>query len=411
MADVMTIPMPAANIPAKSMADGFAEGKPDAAYSQSPAPDFAAELKAAQVKDKGIAPAESPKPADPAPPPPPPVKPSVPGAPVAPVVEEWKPTGKAAEHWQRLKDTHQAESATLKAQIEAMKSEISAAKAAGLDPAEIKTLRDQLKEHQQILRDVAIERDPEFQKRFSTKEKSAIDSAKLAAGEKGSKLEELLKLPMSPWRDEQINEIVEELPASSQRRVNAALALMEQVDVERSAEIAIRRAEFDQRQAAGLDNQKAQQAAKLQEFNQAFDTELKAFSDPAAGHPFLREKAGDDTHNKEVAASKELASTLHKAFLGGQLTASDIAKAMLHVSISERMMKSAQAATERAEKAEKALDRLRGVQPGDGRNGSPSGGHDEASPAPGTEAYRSHLAKQLKEAQARDKLASQARML
>lgn len=409
MAEVMTIAMPANAIPAKSMADGFAEGKPDAAYSQSPAPDFAAELKAAQAKDKGIAPVETPKPAEPAPPADPPKKPSVPGTPVAPVAEEWKPTGKAAEHWEKLKQTHTAEAAALKAQIDSMKAEIASAKSAGADPEELKTLRESLKQHQDILKDVAIERDPEFQKRYSVREKAAIEAVKNAAGDKADKLDKLFKLPASVSRDEQINELVEELSGTAQRKVSAALGVLDQIEVEKGIEIASRKADFEQRHAAGMQSQQQQQAAKLAEFNQAFESELKTFTDPKSGHPFLMEKPGDAAYNKEVQASRETATALHQAFLQGQLTAPDIAKAMLHVAVSERMMKAAQEATARAEKAEKALDRLRGAQPGDGRNGKIGDESKEKGPEPGTDAYRASIARELKEAQQRDRMASQGR--
>jgi len=407
MTDSITARSPADVFHEASRNEGLAGSKPigedEIATSGG---DAISRLEAAQARDRGTAQAIAPAtPADPAPPNPV-AKPVVPGAPVAPAPsEEWKPTGKAAEHWDRLKAMHNAEAATLKAQIAAAQAELKAARDAGGTPEEIKALKESLKQHQDILKDVAIERDPEFQKRWGTKERVAIDAAKTAVGEHGDKLEKLLKMQATPWRDEQINDLLEDLPSSAQRRVNAALGLLEQIDVERTAEIALRKTEFDQRQAMTAQQQQEQHSLKVREFSKAFDNQLASFTDPKAGHPFLVERPGDDSYNKEVAASRELAGSLHKSFLAGELTPDDIAKAMLHVAVSERMMKTAQDALARAEKAERALDRRRSITPGEGRAGAPTVAHDDGAPAPGTPEYMTWATQRLNEAQAKDRIA------
>lgn len=416
MADTIPARSPADVFNSPPAADGVAGGKPIGDDDGAPdVGDPIQRLEAAQARDRGT-PAPAAPPAKPDAPPAPSAKPFVPGAPAAPAVEpEWKPKGEAAVvQWEKLKSTHAAEAAALKAQIATAQAELTAARQNGSTPDEIKALKEELASYKTTLKDVAIERDPEFQKRFSIKERSAIDAAKLAAGDKSTKLEELLKQPTSPWRDEQINAIIDDLPASSQRRVNAALGLLEQIDVERSAEIAQRRTDFEQRQALTVQQQKEQQNLRVQEFTKAFTNQLSAFTDPKTGHPFLVERPGDDAYNKEVAESRDLASSLHKSFLEGQLTADDIAKAMLHVAVSSRMMKQAQEAVARADKAEKALDRRRATVPGDGRQGMPSSSDNgEKVPEPGTPEYVTWSTHKLAEAQAKDRLAdmSQGRIV
>lgn len=410
MTDTITARSPADVFHESARNEGLGGSKPIGDDDNSPASggDVIARLEAAQARDRGTAaPSNQVPPADQGAPKVPASKPVVPGAPTQPQQqhEDWKPTGKAAEHWERLKASHSAEAATLKAQIAAAQAELKAAREAGGTPEEIKALKEALQEHQNILKDVAIERDPEFQKRWGTKEKVAIDAAKNAVGEGGDKLEKLLKMPASPWRDEQINELIEDLPSSAQRRVNAALGLLEQIDVERSAEIATRRADFEQRQALTIQQQKEQHSARIQELSKAFDAQLASFTDPKAGHPFLVERPGDESYNKEVAASRELASSLHKSFLAGELTPDDIAKAMLHVAVSERMMKTAQEAIARAEKAERALDRRRAATPGDGMQGAQRAVNDDNAPTPGTPEYISWATQRLAEAQAKDRVA------
>lgn len=326
-------------------------------------------------------------------------KPTVPNLPTQ---EEWRPKGeKAGKQWDDLKAKHTSEAAVLKAEVERTKAELAAAKSVG-DADEVKSIKEQLKQYQELIREVAIERDPGFKQKFEPREKTAIDAAKLAAGDKGAKLETLLKSPSSPWRDEQISAIKDELSDSSKMRIDSALRMLDQIDLEKQSEIAVQRSQFEHKHAATVSQQREQQAARMKEFSTSFDSTLKEWSDPAAGHPFLIERSGDEAYNKEVAASKTLASNLHQSFIKGEMEPADFAKAMLHVSVAERTLKASQEYLKRAEKAERALAKIRGAQPGDGRNGQPEAETETPGPGVGTAGYMKWLNTELKSRQERD---------
>lgn len=384
---------------AKSMADQFAENpKPETAAEAKP--DFA-KLTAAQAKDKGKAsvevedppskPAAEPKPPPGAPPKEPPKIPALPPA------EEYRPrTEKAAQQWDSLKAKHAEEVTTIKTELERLKTELAAARANG--SPDVAAIKKEAAELREILRDVAIERHPEFKQKFEPREKTAIEAAKLAAGDQGNKLEKLLKSPPGPWRDEQIEAITAELSKSSQIRVESAIRMLDQIDLEKQSEIASQRASFDLKQSE-LMTQRQSQVAETQKRMQAdFEAVQKQWTDPASGHPFFIEREGDKEHNEGVKQSLELA----KAIYGGELTPQEIAAAAFWASSGERVLKGWQAAISRAEKAERALDRLRGVQPGEGKPGQVNGSDADRAPAPGSPEYLRYMNAQLRAAQQKD---------
>lgn len=356
-------------------------------------------LKQAQAKDAATKAGKAAVDPDDETPAAPEAKPAVPNLPTQ---EEWRPKGeKAGKQWDDLKAKHTAELAPLKAEVERTKAELAAARANG-DPDEVKAIKQQLKEYQELIREVAIERDPGFKQKFEPREKMAIDAARLAAGDKGAKLETLLKLFPSPWRDEQINAIKDELSDSSKIRIENSLRMLDLIDLEKQSEIAVQRSQFEHKHAATVSQQREQQAARMKQFTSSFDAKLKEWTDPESGHPFMTDRAGDNTYNEEVAASKKLAGDLHQTLINGEMDPEDIAKAMLHVAVAERTLKASQEYLKRAEKAERALAKIRGVQPGDGRNGQPEVEFEAPVPGVGTAAYMKWLNMELKARQERD---------
>lgn len=318
---------------------------------------------------------------------------SVPGLP------EWRPKGtEAGKQWDEMKARHSTELAQIKAEADRLQTELR--QAASLSSPEVEKMRKELTEYREALRDVAIERDPEFKQRFGTRQDAAIGAAKLAAGEKSGKLEALLKAPAGPWRDEQINALIEELPSSSQRRINAALGVLEQIDVERESEIASRRATFEQKQSHIQGQNQRQQEEQMRRMNGIFESTLKGWTDPKSGNPFFVERDGDDKHNSAVKESVEFA----RSIFSGQMEPQDIVNAALWASQGPRALEGWREATARAEKAEKMLDRIRGVQPGAGRSGGVSDSPSSSeAPKPGTPAYDQYMVNGLQQAQLRDR--------
>ncbi|MDA1277243.1 MAG: hypothetical protein O2960_24800 [Verrucomicrobia bacterium] len=319
---------------------------------------------------------------------------SVPGLP------EWKPkTNEASKHWEEMKTRHSQEVAQIKSDTDKLKAELQAARAAG-DSEEVKKIKDELSQYREIIRDVAIERDPDFKQRYSARQDAAISAAKLAAGDAAPQLEALLKAPSGPWRDEQINSLIEDLPASSQRRVGAALGVLDQIDIERDTEIASRRTQFDQKQSALMTQQQRQQEQRTRELTGAFESTLKEWTDNKNGNPFFVEKDGDTEHNAAVRESIELS----KSIFNGQLQPDELSRAALWAAMGPRALEGWQIAIARAEKAERMLDKIRGVQPGSGRGGSatemPAQGD---APKAGTAQYDDYMRRGIQAAQMADR--------
>lgn len=317
-----------------------------------------------------------------------------PKVPTLPQAEEWRPKGeKAGQQWDALKSKHAEELTRIQTERDIAKKELEAAKLSGSPDYEM--TKKQRDEYRELLRDVAIERDPEFKQRFSAKESAAIEAAKMASGENSEKMEKLLKMPNSPWRDEQLNKLIDDMPASSQRRVNAALQLLEQVDVERSAEIASRRTNFDAKQSALMQQTSAQRAEQEKAMLGAFDGVTQQWDK----HPFFAPKEGDAAHAERVANTKALAKSIY----AGQHSPEELANAAHWAASGEMIMNGWIEATKRAEAAEAALDKIRGVQPGDGRPGSAAGEEDHAqAPQVGTAEYLRYMNAGIKTAQATD---------
>lgn len=127
--------------------------------------------------------------------------------------EPWIP--KTAQHWkQREKAFRERETA--------LQAEITALKAKSGDES-LKKLRDENQTLKNTLKEVAIERDPEFQAEWQTRQEKAMERLKSVASENSDKLAALASLPPNKERDKLIDEILKELPPWQQAQVGAAL--------------------------------------------------------------------------------------------------------------------------------------------------------------------------------------------
>lgn len=384
-----TTPLQLSALSGKSPADVFAEsgGKPppDEPVEQS---DFGAGLRDAQSKAKGGEPsAPSPTPNAPEPPASTLPAPKIPSLPEP--VETWKPRGETAKHFDTLKQKHADEIATLKARYEMLENQLKNGN------PEVEVTKKRLSEYETILRDVAIERDPQFKQKYDTQTKVAIDAAKMAAGDSAEKLGKLLATPNSPWRDEQISKLVEELPASAKRRVEAALINLEQIDIARNVEIENARQNFDMKQSALLNQDKEIKARQQQQMQSVFDGIQKQWTEK---HPFFQKRDGDDKYNAEVQQSLDLA----KQIFMGDGTPEELAMAAFWAASGDRVLKGWMKAMKELEAANKTIDKLRGVEPGDGKSGSMEG-EQPVMPQPGNTAENMrYFGRGLQEAQRAD---------
>lgn len=365
------MPAPAAPPPAKP---------PEGAILSDPNPRLPMDdLKAAQAKDKGL-----PEPAK--------TLASAAKPAAADDTPEWVPKDeKRRGQWNQIKTRAEAaekERDTLKAEIERVKNEIKTA-----DPEDLKALREERDRYQKELREVAIERDPAFKQKYETKRNSAVSQAKAAAGEVGEKLEKLINLPPSPHRDTQIEKAIEDLPLSAQRRINAALGIIESIDIDRQTEIDTAIATYDTNQKTRAEAQKRLEAQTRASYEKAFADEQKSWLEKS---PLFQMKDGDTEHNNGVQQRLDMA----KNIFSGQLNPQELSRAAHWAAVGPDLVQSLINTQKIAQDYKTRLEKIMGVSP----NGSESSAAAPQSQAePGTTEYRGSFMSGIAQAQLADR--------
>lgn len=152
-----------------------------------------------------------------------------------------------------IKSTKAAEEfKKLKAERDSLKAELAAAKGKPADDS-TKTLLEQLQkerdEYSQRLKELDIERHPEFQAKFGKRIESLGNSIKATVGQKGDALLALLKLPDSEYKAAQVDGIIEELSPTQRTKLGGYIAQYEIAQQERQAEVEAAKGSWDQRKA------------------------------------------------------------------------------------------------------------------------------------------------------------------
>lgn len=263
--------------------------------------------------------------------------------------DSWKPvTKKARDQWDAAKAKSRERESELQRQL---------LEARNAPNKELETLRAERDELQKALREVAIERDPTFNSRFQTQKDTAIKAAKLSAGAKGEELSKLLDLPSSQFRDDQIDNLISDLPAATQRRINTALSELDRIDLQRSAEIEHAKSTWDQRTQAISQQQQQQLERSRQEQTAAFDSILKEWQDSEKGH-FLYQPDGENDAqiNEQIQIARDI--------IDGKYSPNEIAKAALHAASIPRLKTYIEQLSRERDEALAQVTKLRGGNPG-----------------------------------------------
>lgn len=301
-----------------------------------------------------------------------------------------------AQDWEGLKAGAAKRESELLAQIETLKK----GGAAPSSSPDIDALRKEHGEYLDIVKHLAVERDPEFKAKFDVKRNAAINAAKFASGGASDKIEKLLALPTGEFRDEQIESAIKDFSPSTQARIRGSLSVLAQIDVERDVEIASRKATFEQRQASAAFAQRQHEDARHAQLDGAFERTLARWADPEKGMPFM------------VNAPEELVASARNVF-SGKLDADQLAAASLSAAVLPNVLKGWQRAEEERAKLATALGRLMGTQPTDGSVASIIDAASNAGPTPAAPTspsdpqYFQHFAGSLEAARNADKSRTQ----
>lgn len=255
---------------------------------------------------------------------------------------------KAAEEFKRIK----AERDALKAQLEAAKA--NPAKDDSLTAA-LQAIQKERDELSARLREVDIERHPEFQAKFNKRIEGIEASIKAAAGTEGEKLVRLIGLPDSEYKQAQIDAIVDGLGPSQRAKLGGYLAQHETALTERKAELEAAKGSWDQRQAAMRAEEEQAKVKDVEEVEQAWNAALLS---AAELEPFQVD-ASDPESAKYVATLADEAKTIYMGLNSNQA----LARASLAAAAVNPLREALYAQMELNKRQAAELKRLKGASP------------------------------------------------
>jgi Fe2+ or Zn2+ uptake regulation protein len=177
-------------------------------------------------------------------------------------------------------------------------------KAVATIPAYVEEKLKKLPEYEKLIQTFYVEHDPKFKAAFDEKiEGYKVDAVETVGIEAADKLKEVLAAPSGKWRDAQIEEIANELPAFKQIGLQNTYSALRKLEKERAIEKAKAPENFERLTALKKDELKASMEAESREMESALTSSIQK----AAQHFHeFRRVDGEDDHNKVVAENESL---------------------------------------------------------------------------------------------------------
>lgn len=231
-----------------------------------------------------------------------------------PEVERPFKSEKANANWKKLKEENQKFRSESQKRIDDLTRELEAAKAGGANKSELEAIRVERDRERQLrtefedqLKLVAVERHPKFKQHFDAKLDSAINQAKQIGGaEHGERIADLLRLPESPYKTAQLDEIANSLGGVKAAMFGAVLLEYNRVQNERQAEAAKYRERYD----AMVSQQQREQEEMTKQQAAVFEAQLAAMTNPEKGFEVFKPKQGDEAWNSSVAERLAIARSV-----------------------------------------------------------------------------------------------------
>lgn len=310
-----------------------------------------------------------------------PAKPTVPVAPAIPASDIYVPGSTHKADWERIKSEREA----LRSERDVSRAEAASLKAkiGELPPDTAKTLAALKKErddYQVQLRSIAIERDPAFDREFSTATSTATALARSTVGsEHAATLDKVLSMPAGTARDKAIGELAESLPAYKQTMLGSALADLDRISFTKQAKIDEARQNWSRLQQEAIAEQSARESASKAKL----ESLISEWSDPEKGFPHLRTKAGDAEHNARVEGTLALARDI----FSGNLDMEKMARASVWAASAEQLLGNINSLQGELKAANDRIAELTGISPGagdQGTGGTVTGSDADPEPPVGT---------------------------
>lgn len=320
--------------------------------------------------------------------------------------EPWKQHGKKrkerveAGDWQAFRQKHADEIAALRKEYESKQGTVADV----TKHPEFTKLKQQHDEYLDALKQVAVERDPDFRAKFDTRRDAIMATIRGLSGNAREDIEAILELRPGPRRDKALGDVLSNFQPTTQATLMGHLTALAQVDAERAGELASRKAAYDSNQQQYATQQ--QQAARDREskLNAALDKQIATWSDPEEGHPLLQRRDGDEKWNRQVEKRVALA----RSIFAGETDAATLAQASLKAAAHDAALQMAFEATQEVERLTAQLAKFHSLQPGDSGLAAAimqSGRNDATVPQqadPFNPAYVHHFGAGLEEARRAD---------
>jgi len=227
--------------------------------------------------------------------------------------QESAPESRSSSDFKKIKEDRD----NARRELDDLKSKLADLENSDVDKImeQIKAERDDLS---QRLKLAAIERHPKFQQEFQEKVGSVIEQAKRIVGsENADRVEELLNMSESDYRNNSLDEVMMELSTTKQAQLGSLLTRIDEVRRERSA--ALENAEQTYQQM--LQEQTQMREAQIAETHKLFDNVVGE----ASKLEVFASRDGDDEWNSEVKDRVDMA----RSIFSGENDPKELARASL----------------------------------------------------------------------------------
>lgn len=209
---------------------------------------------------------------------------------------------KAADDFRAIKkvrDEYKTKAEQLEARAKELETKL--ASAPKIDTTELETLRKQKAEAEEFVKKFAIEHDPRFQEQYNTRIEAGINRIKsVVGGAEGEKLAQLVKLPDSQYRTEQIEAVLADLSPFKQTRFSVAVDDLEKAMAEKESIVKQARDNFSQLERTNREQNSAREEVEKKARAQVFDSVIEKVKDAKDGLPIFQLKPDDEAWNTQV---------------------------------------------------------------------------------------------------------------
>lgn len=280
-----------------------------------------------------------------------------------------------AEQWNKMHVSRDQ----LKAEVATLKEQLQKAQTAGASEEITKRLESLQRERDDLtskFEQVAFERSPRFEAQFKPRIEAAVSLAKDAVGhEHATKIEQLLAMPSSEFRNRQLRDIAKELQDDPLAigRLSNAIGEIDKVNAEKQA-YAQRGSETWRQWQEEDKSVRLQRTVQEKHRAQAlFDQELQQWR----GFELLKSKDGDANHNSEV----ERRISQAREIFSGEYDEPDKAKASLWAALGPDLASELLKSQKAYSALQKELNSMRKSSPTPASDASNQPSHDDGMPA------------------------------